>query len=238
MIINDEIFCLPPHISTSWGHVIALSMQEEKLVISLSDGTFIKISDLPNPILERIFACHAAYLEKQGKSGANRMRKPTMQTSAGTGENEEAGDMLELPLRIGINSLQGMSTALHHNPEQAHLPDLPADMLDKISSIAKLVAGQEIPHMPKPEPHCNCMHCQIMRAVHRDDPVEEPVVKEAKLEEVHISPRWKVEQCGENLYNVTSTSTPEEIYKVFLGEQVGCTCGMHGCEHILAVLRS
>ncbi len=86
---------------------------------------------------------------------------------------------------------------------------------------------------PKPEPHCNCPHCQIARAMHgiEKQELEEPVSDEdLKFRD------WEIKQTGEKLYSVTNPIDPSEQYTVFLGEPVGCTCGHSHCEHIKSVL--
>jgi hypothetical protein len=238
MLINREVFSLPPYISTSWGHVTALFMLEDVLVVSLNDGSNIHIPRLAQALLERIFTAHASHLEEQSK------------------REEQAGEtnshLFEMPLRMSFSQLEGLSTALQHNFEQSDTPDLPPEMLHKISSIAKIAGLHDPQQLPKPEPHCNCVHCQIARAMQsslqdEDENEEATPVTTTAIPSVEKIPAvtendessWLVEQNEDQLYTVTHRNNESLNYKVYLGsEQVGCNCGIHGCEHILAVLRS
>lgn len=233
MLINREVFSLPPYISTSWGHVIALFMQEATLVVVLSDGTTIKVPRLSADVVEKIFAAHAGYLEEQS-------HKEHSSHEGGT-----IAQILEMPFRLNLSHLEGLTTAMQHNPEQANMPDLPEEMLNKIGAITKLAGLNDPQQLPKAEPHCNCIHCQIARAIHKgvdsDDeiPAEKPKPKPSSVViEIPETEKWLVEQTDEHVYKVTNSENTEEFYKVYLGAEVGCNCGKHGCEHILAVLRS
>ncbi len=232
MLINREVLSLPPYISTSWGHIKALYMLEETLVVCLTDGILIKIPNLPTSILEKIFEMHSVYLTEQTQQITNRQRKGEL----------EGLSRLEIPFRIGLGSIENMMmTALQHNQAQADMPDMPPEILSKITSIARAITPDDVAQFPKPEPHCNCMFCQLARAMHGmtvDKQPEKIPEKPVEKEEPPASP-WVVHQHQENCYHVHHKESPNEIYNVFLGEgQVGCNCGKHGCDHILAVLRS
>ncbi len=140
-----------------------------------------------------------------------------------------------------------MGMPMGHNPEQADSPPIPAELLSKIAQLAKLIApGGETGDLPKAEPHCNCVYCQVARAL-RDvvegDDVPKPVPTHASGEDVVSDEdlqfrQWDITQKGGNLYQVTNRLDPNESYQVHLAEPVGCTCGATNCEHVLAVLRS
>ena len=132
---------------------------------------------------------------------------------------------------------------MQHNPQQAEAPNLPPDVLEKVASLAKMMSLDDLQAMPRAEPHCNCFHCQITRAIVGEEPKEavymetassEPVVQEEDLR----FQQWEVKETGESMYSVTNKLDPGEHYHVYLGHPMGCTCGKQGCEHIVAVLHS
>lgn len=240
MLINREVFSIPPHISTSWGHVIALHMHESHLVVSLTDGIIVKIPHLSNELIEQIFDVHAAYLSEQNS------RKQRPRSLKNELEGLTTGLTAELPFRLGTSSMENMMmSSMQHNPEQAHMPDLPSEIIDKIAAIAKIVSPGDATNLPKGEPHCNCMFCQMSRAIHThiDDAEPELEVQHSPSEPVAIavSPTdpWVVLPSENSCYTVHHKDSPYEQYKVFIKEgEVGCNCGQQGCEHIIAVLRS
>ena len=146
-----------------------------------------------------------------------------------------------------VENMETFGSSLLHNSAQANMPNLPEEVLNKIAAIAKIIAPGDIQNMPKPEPHCNCPHCQIARAIHSQSPEEiveaTPSILVQKEEEV-ISEQeltfqqWEITQTDNKLYSVANRLDLLEKYNVYLGEPVGCTCGISGCEHILAVLKS
>lgn len=234
MKINEKVLSIPPHISTTWAHVSALRMKGNLLSITLNDGESISISGLSQEQIHLIFSFHAAYLEReilpeaQGDLSTSRLKE-----SLGS-----LGDQTTLSFALG--SVEGFSTMLQHNQNQADSPDLPAEVLRKISQIAKAIIPLDEAQLPKAEPHCNCFHCQIARAVNPDahqlekkDGIEE----EVRDEELQFE-EWAITPAGDKLYTVSNRLDENETYRVFLGTPVGCTCGKTGCEHILAVLKS
>ena len=236
MKINEKILSLPPYLSTPWSNVRALHMKGALLVVSLHDGDTVAIPGLSPHLIETIFSAHAAYFEKEIIEKA-----PSVENSLSNNPFSQAfflGDQnSDQSVRFGVG-LEGMASALQHNPSQMHAPDLPKPILDKIAAIAKIVAPEDINALPKPEPHCNCIHCQIARtitqsAAHSPEEIEETVAPE----ELNFQ-QWDIAQSGEKLYTVVNRLDTNEKYSVYLGHPVGCTCGKSGCEHILAVLKS
>ena|ERR1700733_4679598 len=235
MKINNKIFSLPPYLSTSWVNVAALHVNGSALVVHLVDGEVIDIPDLTQELIEIIFEAHASFLEEKSKLESTAGRK-------GFSFQE-----MEFPFKFGIGATDGLGTVLQHNPAQANLPSLPSDVLEKIKSIAKIIAPEDLTLIPKPEPHCNCMHCQIARTINqglgisdlynKDEktPVEE-IVKDNELK----FQQWEIKAMNDNdkLYTVINRLDPHESYNVYLGYPLGCTCGKEGCEHIVAVLKS
>ncbi len=236
MKINEKILSIPPYISTSWNYVKSLQMKGPFLVITLMGGELINIPNLKNDIVELIFKAHAEYLEKTIESP-----KETNSSFTQTIFNPEVSEM---PFKLGIGSIDGMGNPLMHNPAQKDAPDIPKQILQKIAAIVKILSADEILAMPKAEPHCNCLHCQIVRTVtlaseseqtsneHQDSHEDE--VKEEEL----AFQQWDVTQTGDKLFNVVNRLDVQEKYSVYLGQPVGCTCGKSNCEHIVAVLKS
>lgn len=236
MKINPKIFSLPPYISTTWNNVIALYVKEGNLIVSLIDGEIIEIPNLKPELLEIIFNAHNAYMEfeiarEHFSKSNNKSPNPVSLTSDSTGES---------PFRFAFSTLDGLGYALQHNPSQANAPEIPKEVLEKISAIAKIVAPEEANTLPKAEPHCNCMYCQIARAIQgeQQENVQEVSSEETVSDDELKFQEWNIVQTGDKMYTVTNKLDTLEKYSVFLGEPVGCTCGKSGCEHILAVLKS
>jgi hypothetical protein len=238
MIINSKIVHLPPYLSTSWSYIASIHMNDSILVFTLVNGNVITVANLPLEIVENIFRAHAEFLdsssiqEKPSLSQAKNLH-PFTQALMSAEQN------MESPFRFGFSGLDGLGSALQHNQAQSNAPDLPEEFLQKISAIAKIVTPEDQTALPKAEPHCNCMHCQIARAitsgiqVKANEPEPEPLVL---AEELTFQP-WNIQQTGDKMYLVTKCETLEK-WTVYLGDPVGCTCGESGCEHILAVLKS
>jgi hypothetical protein len=240
MIINSKIFHLPPYISISWNYVAALHLGGTSLIVTTLKGNLITVPNLSPELLEKIFQAHALYLENntsQEKSPSGLTSAKNLQPFAQALMNAEQN--MELPFRFGFSTFDGLGSALQHNQAQSNAPDLPEEILQKISAIAKIVTPEDQAVLPKAEPHCNCMHCQIARAINTGINIideqsnsEEPVSED----ELNFQP-WEIQQNGDKMYTVTNRLTLLK-YNVYLGEPIGCTCGQVGCEHILAVLKS
>lgn len=221
MKINDKILSLPPYISTSWKNIVSLQVENKPsglvLAIELITGSRIDVPHLDRPTLEKIFAAHAQYLEHE--SG-----------------QKKAPQSFTFPFPMNLPGLDGFNGILQHNLEQANSPELPPELLEKIVVMSNTMGLEDVSLLPKAEPHCNCPHCQIMRAIHgtQDAPAIEEEVSEADLK----FRTWDINQSSDNLYVVTNPLEPKEHYSVFLGDPIGCTCGQKNCEHIQAVLKS
>lgn len=235
MIINSNILHIPPFISTSWKSVASIHMNGTSLVIVLTLGHSVSIPNLQSGTIEQIFGMFSSYMEK----GVTQEKIQNPLAQALLNANEIGSDS---PFRFGFSPMDGIGSALQHNQAQANSPDLPAEILDKIAAIAKIVSPDDQAALPKPEPHCNCMHCQIARAINsgaqsqrEEEPEQtEPVVNDDELN----FQTWEIQQTGNQMYTVTNKIDSLEKYTVYLGNPVGCTCGNSGCEHILAVLKS
>ena len=229
-VINEKILSIPPYISTTWESIVSLhvSPSPETLVISLNSGTTINIPNLSQDILTKIFQTHSEFITSQSK------QKPTQAPS--NLFNMDNVVNLGLPMNFG-GTLEGIGAAMQHNPQQSNAPDLPKEVLEKISAVAKIMDNdQSLGQTLKAEPHCNCMHCQIARAISGQDPItEDPLEEEVSDEDLRFR-TWDIEQAGDKLYTVSNPLNKEEQYSVYLGEPLGCTCGQKNCEHIKAVL--
>lgn len=239
MKFNSKFFSFPPYISTSWSNVIAIHMNDDFLVVSLVDGNIIEIPGLGEEMIDLIFAAHAEYLEQEGNRGSREASSNKMPGSIISSLIDNSGE--NNPFRIGFSAMDGFGSMLQHNPSQANAPEIPREILDKISAVAKIVGPENQELLPKAEPHCNCMYCQIARAITHDAP---QLKTEPKVDEIPVSDselkfcQWEINQSGDKMYTVTNRLETSETYTVYLGDPVGCTCGKSGCEHILAVLQS
>lgn len=245
MKINQKIFSIPPYISTCWSNVRALHMDGAALIVTLNDGKTIQIPGLSTPIVEGIFTTHANFLE-QLNSSENSMQSGITSVMNPFTDIFPQDPQSDSHFRLTIGSLDELGSVMHHNSQQSNAPDIPKEILEKIVSITKIVAPEDLT-LPKAEPHCNCTHCQIARAL---DPQEEPqpvlqnVLPHKEKEEEIVSEtelsfqQWDITQTGNQLFTVANRLDPQEKYNVFLGNPVGCTCGKSGCEHIIAVLKS
>lgn len=231
MKINPKFLSLPPYVSTSWKNVVALYVRDSVLFVSMFDGEMVEIPDLKQELLEVIFAAHAAFLEyeiaREHFTNKKEFFAPQSLLAAESGA--------ESPFHFGFSTLDGFGSALQHNPSQANAPDIPQDILYKISSIARIVSP-ETNNFPQPEPHCNCMFCQIAKAMHSNDAPQAVVLPEETVTDEDLKfPEWRINTVGDKMYEV---SNENEKYTVFLGDPIGCTCGQEGCAHIQAVLKS
>ncbi len=224
MVINSKILSIPPYISTSWNHIMSIHLDTQNvLVIALKNGLGIGIPHLPGETIQAIFSAHAQYLEKE--------------------ENTSFPDILPKEISLALKGgLLDMTTVfLEHDASKASSPDLPQDILDKLSQISQKMGPIDPDKMPQAEPHCNCPHCQIVRAAGQTAPEKNERVEQAEElvseEDLHFHD-WDITQIDNTLYTVTNPIDPIEKYTVFLGNPVGCTCGDRNCEHIKAVLHS
>lgn len=211
MKIGDKILSLPPYLSTPWKNVVALRLEPSAygplLIVDLATGGRVEVPNLDRTTIEKIFDIHSTIFEEA--------KKP------------------ELTFLIPQEPL----SLMQHNMDQASSPDLPKGILKKTAEMIKSMGMIDLSMLPKPEPHCNCPHCQILKALQEpaaETPPIEEVVSDAELQ----FQTWKIVENGPKLYTVTNKLDGNEQYTVFLGEPVGCTCGEKGCEHIQAVLRS
>ncbi len=225
MKISPRVLSVPPYLSTAWNNISSLHVKEEagafRLVVILKDGPVVEIPALRSQEIHEIFDAHARYSEAE--ENPTETQPPKI---------EEALSFT-LPFKDGKALPESFASAAQHNPEQADFPPLPPTVLKKISAIAHAFGPEAIPNLPKGEPGCNCMYCQVMRAVHGED--AEPAEEEVTAEDLKFR-SWEVRQTADKLYIVTNPIDQNENYSVYLGEPIGCTCGSKNCEHVKAVL--
>jgi hypothetical protein len=238
MKINPFLLSIPPYISTSWKNIASLHVEYENnilfLIVNLINGTRIAIPNLDKSIIEIVFNTHAKYLEQEQTS--SRSANPLKQLGFPQLDQMIAVDF---PMQAGF-SLNNMGSVLQHNSEQANTPDLPPDLLEKVSSLAKTIGVDDPRAIPQPEPHCNCFYCQIARAMRLgiEEKGQEKEKEEIVSDEDLKFRTWDISQAGDKLFTVTNPIDAKEHYSVYLGDPLGCTCGQNHCEHIRAVLNS
>lgn len=236
MKINHKILSLPPYISTTWKNIQSIYLDEShKLIVTLANSTKITIPNLGRPILDVIFEAHGKYMETEDS-----LQSPVIRPAPVTQTSLDQMSPFGFPLKIGgPEGLESIGSAMQHNPAQADAPDLPEDILNKIAGIAKVLGLENQDATPIAEPHCNCVHCQIARALSGDSK-EESNEEEIITKEDLTFRDWDITQTedSEKLYVVSNPLDPEEKYNVYLGNPLGCTCGQKNCEHIRSVLNS
>jgi hypothetical protein len=209
MKITPTVLSLPPYLSTTWSNIASLRLQETLLVVTLYNGTEVEVPGLDQDHIDAIFEAHTRY----------------------GGVSDPKDSSILLSLEGGSNPL---SSFTQHNPEQADLPPLSPELLQKLSEMAKTLGLENTEPLSQPEIGCNCLYCQVTRALVGGPLAEEEVVAE---DDLHFRD-WDIAQKGDKLYLITNPLDQNEHYNVFLGEPLGCTCGQKNCEHIRAVLNT
>lgn len=236
MNFNDKYLSIPPYLSTTWDNILCLQMEGSLLKITLKEGGTVFVPDLDMLEIEELFAAHESYLNIKSSI----LNKDLLSQF----NPDLLSQRMEIPFKIGVGNSEGFSGMLQHNPEFANAPDMPQEILKKIGAIAKILSPRDSLDFPPPEPHCNCPHCQISRAIFQIDEgilnnstQEVDIDVPVKDEELQFN-QWLIEHEGDQLYLVENKLNENEKYHVFLGKPICCTCGIEGCEHILAVLKS
>jgi hypothetical protein len=233
MRINQKILSIPPYISTTWKNVGSLHVEAHHsslvLVVLLLSGTRIEIPGMDPGIIKAIFAAHASYIELEAGTRPSKIATPQDQVFS-----------MGIPLKSDfLSTFDNLGPLLQHNPERSEDPDLPEELIQKISMLSKTLGLRDSALVPEPEPNCNCMHCQISKAL-RAGLIEEPIQEEEEIvtdEDLKFR-TWDINKTGDKLYSVSNPLDSHEQYSVYLGDPVGCTCGNPHCEHVRAVLNS
>jgi hypothetical protein len=246
MKINKKMISIPPYISTSWNYVDGLYMKGATLVITLFGGESVNVPGLKPEIIEAIFAAHAESMEQEvSQMSEAKAEHLMMGLPFGPSLFSQEFPLLgngETAFQFGISSMDGMGSAMEHNPSQADAPDLPLEILQKIGAIVKIVAPEEMISGATAIQNCNCPHCQITRAIF-DSPDEREMLTSDGGGECVAAPqavhRFQIQQDSTDSFTVIdSEDATRKEHKVFLGSPVSCTCGEEGCKHVIAVLRS
>lgn len=228
MKINHKVLSIPPYISTSWKNIGALHQKGNSLVISMNNGSVIEVPDLPESILSEIYAAHESHMEHDDP------KEDVFQ---------EPNFSFGMPVADlgGFGGIDGMSSFMQHSMEKSDSPNLPKEMLEKVRNLTKVMGMDEhIQNMPASEPHCNCPYCQIARAISDEhDLTNEEEVAEEEVADHELQFReWDIKETADKQFTVTNPLNQDEVYHVFLGTPIGCTCGQENCEHIKCVLSS
>ncbi len=234
MKITTQILSLPPYISTTWGNVASLQVLNNEtgpvLIVELVQGGRVAVPGLSLDLIHKIFAIHSNALEISSQV-----------PSAPKGDLKSLA--LNLPIKMFGDSLEKMESLLQHNPDQADAEELPPEVVEKIGVFIQTLGLSDTTAVPNAEDGCNCTFCQIARAIHGALETEKQeatlISSEDPVSEDDLRFRsWDINQKGDKLYQVTNPLDQNEHYNVFLGEPIGCTCGMRNCEHVRAVLSS
>lgn len=220
MKFTSKILSIPPYISTTWDNVASLTVEPEdasfRLFVHLKDEVIIEVPSLSKELLEEIFEAHLLFSEKP---------------------KESSSSFLPFGFRLPLKDEKGsVLNPLEHDPNLFDAPPIPEELLNKISALSQMLPISEIAGFKPFEPDCNCIYCQIARALHNKAQSDEDF--EISEEDLRFKDAWEVKQSGDKLYTVTNTLDPNEHYNVFLGSPIGCTCGSKSCDHIVAVLSS
>jgi hypothetical protein len=228
MKITSTVLSIPPYLSTTWKNISSLHVKEEKgaltLVVILQNRTQIEVPKLQKTTIDAIFEAHARYAETADRE-SKIFQNPL---------NPVEGPFnFSLPLKSN-GPIDSLGVAMQHNEEQADLPPLPPDVLNKITAIARAFGLDDASALPKAEANCNCVYCQVARALRGEETLPQEEVTEEDLK----FRNWEITQAADKLYTVTNPLDANEYYSVFLGDPLGCTCGQKNCEHIGAVLNT
>ena len=126
-------------------------------------------------------------------------------------------------MKIGdLDSIGNFGGMMQHSLEQANAPNLPPEVLEKITSIAKAIGiDKQFDQLPKAEPHCNCPFCQLSRAFHGQSPKQEVKKEDSSSFEEEVSDEeltfreWDIKEIGQSLYEVKNPLDTSEHTKFF-----------------------
>jgi len=227
MQITPKILSIPPYLSTTWDTIAALKSEPNNgaysLIITLKTGDSITVPSLSEEEITTILEAHAQYLQPIAPF-----------QGLGQGLGFPVPFSFSLPLKQDGGPVASLGDSMRHNPEQSDLPDIPVEILGRVTMIAKAFGLDDFSALEEAVDGCNCTYCQLKRAFVSTLEIGEEKIKD---EDLHFRD-WEVSEISDKLFTVTSPLDKNEQYNVFLGEPLGCTCGNKNCEHIKAVLRS
>jgi len=230
MKITSRMLSIPPYLSTTWKNISSLHVRAQgnlfTLVVLLQTQVQIEVPGLDKETVDEIFEAHARSNEAETTPLTTPLKDPT-----------QGPFNFSLPFnKDGGGGLADLNTSMEHNPEQKGLPDIPEEVLSKITMIAKAFGLEDLSSFSNPQQDCNCIYCQIARAVGSTEGLQEE--EEVSEEDLSFRSNWDIKQTDDKLYTVTNALDENETYNVFLGTPLGCTCGSKNCDHIRAVLNS
>ncbi len=242
--INEKVISISPYLSTAWDNVRALYVENTELIFLLKDSSKVAVPGLEELDIQRIFEAHADVVgagHDVVEGTHEKLNETLTHLSDLLKQGESDTDMaIQLPLQLDMAGLESMSAVMQHNPEQSDGPDLPAEVLSKVSAVAGILGQEDGLVIPEPQTNCNCFYCQVARAIQYGLGEEEDLEcldEEVKDEDLNFR-LWDIEQKANQLYVVSNPLDKQEQYSVYLGDPLGCTCGQKNCEHIRAVLES
>jgi hypothetical protein len=221
MKITPRILSIPPYVSTQWTNISSIHVKKKEdtpiLVLTLNDNAQIEIPNMAQGEIDEIFQAHAHFSESERTLPQNPI---------------DNSFSFSIPIKQDESAmLDPLGTQLQHNPQQANLPPLPQNVLEKIRSIIKAFGVEDSEVLDKAEENCNCIYCQLSRSLQGST---EEIIEDSDLQ----FRDWEVSSKGEKLYHIVNPLDKNEYYDVFLGDPIGCTCGSKSCEHIKAALSS
>lgn len=238
MKIGPNNLHLPPYISTSWDQIKSISADESTLTLVLSSGKEVQIPNLEAEDIIAIFEAHQQYLENEEEPVAKEKKSsPSSEIQdLFSGIQNLLKNFKGMPIQFGVG-VEGIENLFDNLPNEKPSPEL----VKQVKQMTKMM-GINLEDLPQPEPHSQSAYSQILRELQREKTATTPdhpdLPAEEEISETDISfQQWHVKKAGENLYDVVNKLNPNEVYQVYLGNPVGCTCGEKGCEHLLAVLR-
>lgn len=226
MQINKKMLSIPPYISTQWGCIVSIAQNkesEEALDFSLTNEIVISVPNLSKEDQKKIFRTHQEYL-----TSCQEVSEAQIFTLL-------SGDSVS-PTQVSIPASASFFPLLQHSVEVSGLPEIPKETILKMTQVFDDLTTHQNPFYKAPEPHCQCMYCQIARVVH--DEVgslegEDNSTKDAV--DTTISKGWHVKEYSPDQFEVSSPNASNGPFVVTLSPP-SCSCGSASCEHIAAVL--
>jgi hypothetical protein len=140
--INDRLICISPHISTTWDQIAFMQTEEDlnnnslTLILHLMNGKMVKIPHMDSSIIDVAFAAHMKYLENShSHKGEPSVKNPN--SFFQNLMNLSPEQLSSIPIRFGISGIpggiDGLETAFQHNSALSNAPNLPNEIIEKIS---------------------------------------------------------------------------------------------------------
>jgi hypothetical protein len=252
MRFDTKIFSIPPHISTTWDQIASLQISARDegypdLVVHLKNGDKVQVPNLNPTLIEGIFALHSKILSipseeekttsEQDTAPQPKLPPPTdWRSTSSFALLKEAFNPFEVANQFGIDlPIPSKVSILEHDPTMANAPSLPREMLRKLTAIARSLHLAANIAPPEVEMDCNCIHCQIGKAILAGLAQNEHLDEEVDLEDLTFCD-WNIQKQSEHSYLVSHKVDSEE-YAVTL-DPPSCSCQEKNCSHIKSVLES